>query len=321
MIYEGLHRLLEDSSLSEWADTLVNQARSAKVWNTHGDISRWRDALERLPKLPVSDKKLNQAVVSAGTSCSEIAREQLRHALGLLHPWRKGPFSLYGLKIDSEWHSDWKWARLEHAIESLRGRTVLDVGCGNGYHCWRMAGAGAKLVLGIDPTLVYVFQFLAIQQYMQDQRVWVLPLRMEHLPKRIRQFDTVFSMGVLYHRRAPMEHLLELQGALHSGGQLVLETLVIEGDDRAALVPEGRYARMNNVWFIPTVSALQSWLRKTKFRNPTVVDVSRTTTEEQRTSDWMRFESLSEALDENDQNKTIEGHPAPLRAIITAIAP
>jgi tRNA (mo5U34)-methyltransferase len=35
----------------------------------------------------------------------------------------------------------------------------------------------------------------------------------------------------------------------------------------------------------------------------------------------MRFESLADFIDPNNGSKTIEGHPAPLRAIFTAIKP
>ena len=56
-------------------------------------------------------------------------------------------------------------------------------------------------------------------------------------------------MGVLYHRRSPIDHLLELKGCLQTGGELVLETLVIDGGLGEVLVPENRYAKMRNVWF------------------------------------------------------------------------
>ncbi|PMC22346.1 tRNA 5-methoxyuridine(34)/uridine 5-oxyacetic acid(34) synthase CmoB, partial [Klebsiella aerogenes] len=44
-------------------------------------------------------------------------------------------------------------------------------------------------------------------------------------------------MGVLYHRRSPLDHLWQLKDQLAPGGELVLETLVIEGDENTVLVP------------------------------------------------------------------------------------
>src|SRR5690606_10840368 len=138
------------------------------------------------------------------------------------------------------------------------GRTVLDVGCGNGYHAWRMVGGGAELVIGIDPTLLSVVQFLTVRHFAGDIPVYVLALGIEDVPQGLRAFDTVFSMGVLYHRRSPLDHLLELKACLRSGGELVLETLVIDGGAGQVLVPEDRYAQMRNVWFIPSCPTLLS---------------------------------------------------------------
>ncbi len=323
MKYSDLYTELQASKLEPWADQLVAQAESESVWRTHGDLTQWQKALDMLPPIDPQPIRIENGLVCIGgeKTCSDIAKDQLSFALKEMHPWRKGPWNIHGVHVDTEWRSDFKWDRLQGAIQPLRGRTILDVGCGNGYHCWRMTDQGAKLVVGIDPTLVYVLQYFAIKRYVHNPKAWVLPMRIEHMPKRIRQFDTVFSMGVLYHRRSPIDHLLELQGALRSGGQLVLETLVLDEPGDRVLVPEKRYARMKNVWFIPTKSSLLSWLRKTHFKDANLVDISVTTLDEQRSTDWMKFESLVNALDPDDSTKTAEGYPAPTRAIVTAIAP
>jgi tRNA (mo5U34)-methyltransferase len=183
-----------------------------------------------------------------------------------------------------------------------------------------MLGAGAAEVIGIDPTPLFVMQFWALQKYLRQDTVWVLPLAMEGVPGKLQAFDTVFSMGVLYHRRSPFDHLQELKDSLRPGGQLVLETLVIEGGAGATLVPEGRYARMGNVWFLPSCDTLLGWLGKLGFVDAELVDVNVTSTEEQRSTDWMRFHSLQEFLAPGEPEKTVEGYPAPRRAIVTARA-
>jgi len=237
-----------------------------------------------------------------------------------LHPWRKGPFELFGVYIDTEWRSDWKWDRLKHAISPLAGRTALDVGCGSGYHLWRMLGAGAKLAIGIDPTALFSMQFAALKRYQPDASAFILPVGIEAMPGDMGCFDTVFSMGILYHRRSPIDHLVALKSLCRSGGELVLDTLVIAGQENHCLMPHGRYAKMRNVWFIPSVDMLSLWLKRAGFSNINTVDISPTSVEEQRSTAWMRFESLADYLDPNDTSRTIEGYPAPVRAILTAQA-
>ena len=321
--YQPLINRWRDSELDRWAQVLEQQIDSGLSQERYGDLARWLQALQDLPSLPVDSVHLDTSRVGADSALplDEPMSAQLREALQRLHPWRKGPFELFGIHIDTEWRSDWKWDRLREDIDPLEGRRVLDVGCGSGYHCWRMLGDGAEEVIGIDPTPLFIVQFWALQKYLQQDNIWLLPMGIEQVPAKLQAFDTVFSMGVLYHRRSPLDHLQELKDCLRPGGQLVLETLVIEGELGDTLLPEGRYARMGNVWFLPSCDTLLSWLCKLGFVDPQLVDVGDTTTQEQRSTQWMTFHSLANFLDPGDSKKSIEGHPAPRRAIVTARIP
>jgi len=317
-----LHDCLSRSPLIAFAEQLGDVAKAG--WPNvlrHGDYSRWQSGFDALPDVSPSEITLDAATVKIGrASDTSDSKQSIASALKQLHPWRKGPFELFGVHIDTEWRSDWKWDRLKNDITPLTGRTVLDVGCGSGYHIWRMLGAGAALAVGIDPTALFSMQFAAIKRYLPDAPAFLLPVGIEAMPGDMRCFDTVFSMGILYHRRSPIDHLLELKSLLRHGGELVLETLIIDGDANHCLMPHGRYAKMRNVWFIPSVDMLQLWLRRAGFKTIGVVDVCPTTSEEQRSTEWMTFESLADYLDPDDPDRTIEGYPAPVRAILTAQA-
>jgi len=317
-----LSSLQHQPSLARWAETLPQQIAAGLNTQRYGDLPTWLEALRQLPNLEPNTLDLLTSVTLG--SASDLSREQqqaLRQALEQLIPWRKGPYEIYGLHLDTEWRSDWKWQRLLPHMAPLHNRLVLDVGCGNGYHGWRMLGAGARRVIGIDPSPRFVVQWAAIKKLAGGkQPLHVLPLGIEQLPEKLEAFDTTFSMGVFYHRRSPMDHLRELKETLRPGGQLVLETLVIEGGLGQVLVPENRYAMMNNVWFLPSPDTLIHWLKKCGFHNPRVVDVSPTSTDEQRRTEWMRFHSLAEFLDPQDPTLTCEGYPAPIRGIFLAEA-
>jgi len=320
--YDALINALQDSPLAAWAKALPGQIKTGLCEKRFGDLPAWKKSLAKLPQVSTEFVQLDSEVrIGEPTDCDEITRTAIRTALEELIPWRKGPYFVHGIHIDTEWRSDWKWDRVLPHLAPLKDRLILDVGCGNGYHCWRMLGAGARRVIGIDPSPRFIVQFHMIKQLAgHHYPVDVLPLGIEDVPEKLQAFDTVFSMGVFYHRRSPMDHLRELKETLRPGGQLVLETLVINGGLGDVLVPEGRYAMMGNVWFLPSTDTMLSWLRKMGFQNPRVVDVCPTTTEEQRSTPWMRFHSLPEFLHPDNPALTAEGHPAPIRAVFVVEA-
>jgi len=327
--FNTLYRDLEHSELAPWLDDLPQQIQQVFDEKTHGFLEDWVQLLQNMPQATPCDVDFSAGRVRIGQASDMSVDDavQLEQQLRTIIPWRKGPYELFGIHVNTEWRSDFKWTRIAPHISPLQGRTVLDVGCGNGYHMWRMLGEGAELVIGADPSQFFLAQFRAIKQYAGESLpVHLLPMKSEQLPAFTRRykgvgFDTVFSMGVLYHRASPVTHLQELRSFLRKGGELVLETLVIDGDENTTLIPEGRYAKMRNVWFVGSTAFFIRLLERVGFVNCKVVDECVTSLDEQRATDWMTFESLSDFLDPNDVSKTVEGYPAPRRATIICQAP
>lgn len=323
---DALYPQLRDNHLYDWKALLPDILEEALQPENNGNLPRWLPALDSVHQLPTARAAhLNQSAVQA--ELDDLPSEQantLFQALKAQMPWRKGPFQIGDTFIDTEWRSDWKWERVQPHLSSLEGRKVLDIGCGSGYHLWRMLGNGARLAIGVDPSLLFMSQFITLKHFLgQDLPAFFLPLTLEQLPytQKSAQFDTVFSMGVLYHRRSPIDHILDLKRHLKPGGELVLETLVVPEDYGQLLVPQERYAQMNNVWFLPSVAELERWLVKCGFKDVRCVDIDQTSTDEQRSTDWMEWKSLADFLDPNDSSKTVEGYPAPLRAVLIANKP
>ena len=317
-----IYNLFEKTNLNPWKAEIFENVYKIFTDPKHGDLKTWKSILENLPILNPSLINLNSSTLQIGNEkdINPVVKNDLQLLLKKLHPWRKGPFNLFGILIDTEWRSDLKWDRLKDHIQPPNDRIILDVGCGCGYHAFRMIGEGAKLVIGLEPYLLSVIQFFAINHYVNNKSIQILPLGIEKFQYASQAFDTVFSMGVMYHRCSPFDHLMELHSHLRSAGELILETLVIDGKKDEALVPQDRYAKMRNVWFIPSCLTLESWLKRSRFKNVRLIDVTKTTNNEQRSTEWMQYESLAAFLDPNDSNKTIEGLPAPKRAIFLAEA-
>lgn len=322
-LFDAFFSTIEKNDLARFHEQFREALSAGYQPEQHGDYRQWTAAFARLPDCENARLSVSQDIIEIGHA-DNLNKEQhqaLHAALRALMPWRKGPYCFFGRHIDTEWRSDLKWQRLKPHITPLTDRLVLDVGCGSGYHCWRMLGEGANFVLGIDPSPKFIFQFEAVRKYNPLAPVFYLPLPLESLPPNLQSFDTVFSMGVIYHRRSPFDHIDELKAALRAGGELIMETLVVSGNEDTVLTPANRYAQMRNVWFIGSSLATKRWLERCGFQNVRIVDETVTTSEEQRKTDWMQFNSLPDFLDPRDHSKTVEGYPAPRRAILIAQKP
>ncbi len=309
---------LRNSLESRDIESVLAAAKQNFTWDQHGDLRGWFEAFCRLGPDHHDDVDLTAAAIRIGRPdlVATDRVQQLEAGLRCFTPWRKGPFEVFGIHIDSEWRSDMKWSRLSGAVDWTDKR-VLDVGCGNGYYALRAIGAGAASALGVDPSFLFVMQFATLNGWI-DAPACVLPLRFEDLPITA-PFDVVMSLGVLGHRKNPAEHLTQLRRRLHDTGCLVLETLVAPGDGEGVLRPQGRYAAMRNVYELPTLATLRNWVLHSGFKAAEVIDVTVTGLDEQRATEWMPSQSLADFLDPQDRSRTREGYPAPTRAVLIAL--
>ena len=271
---------------------------------------------------PEVSLRLDTATVEIGRSeeMGESARQSLEQRIQELMPWRKGPFNIFGIPIDSEWKSDMKWDRISSHLGELDGKKVLDVGCNNGYFMFRLIGAGAKEVLGIDPIECFQNQFLFLQHFAHVPNIHFESLGIGDLDSVENSFDLILHMGIIYHHPNPLQQLKSLRKALKPGGRLIVESLGIPGESSVSLTPHHRYANMRNIYFVPTLNALCNWAEKTKFRRVTPLFSVPSSSQEQRSTDRCPpgHKSFSDSLDPTDSSLTREGYPAPLRIAISA---
>ena len=299
--------------LSSICTSLVELSKQAFEVN-NGNIPKWENAIANIQKIQPGQVSFKHPYVAINADANNA---ELTQALKQLMPWRKGPYQIGELKLESEWRGDMKWDRLKDHIKPLAGKTVLDVGSGNGYFTYLMAMQSADIAIGIEPFLLFNYQFQAIRTLIKHPpKAYILPLKLEQMPEGLL-FDSVFSMGVLYHQKDHMLHIQQLKNVMAKDGELILETLIIDKQHGDQIIPEDRYARMRNVWCLPSTDTLHSWLQTAGFKNIKLVDVTKTTSEEQRATHWIgdTTQSIKDFLDPNDDNLTIEGLPAPKRAI------
>ena len=319
MDYSALKELLTETKLEPLTSFIESDYLDQLKY---GDFPRWRELLGKFPEVNITSVQLGD-IIKFGDN-NDLDQEKLAVIKSLLQemiPWRKGPFNVCGISIDSEWLSNLKWARLSKELPPLEGKKILDIGCGNAYYGFRMLDQKPEFVIGIDPHLAYIAQFWALKHFVPHLPIYALPCGLEQFPGSLHGFDVAFSMGVIYHRRSPIDHLQQCKQCLAPGGELVLETLYVDGPAGYSLTPLKKYARMSNIWFVPSIGTLENWLTRCGFKNVRIINKSITKNKEQRKTEWMPFESLKDAIDIDDASKTIEGLPAPKRVVIIANAP
>ena len=296
---------------------VIDLPRLRKVWGRReGEQDADQCRLYSGAKNIATETRINRGRVEIKGEVSAQQKSELYQHVTQLKNWRKGPFELFGLFIDAEWRSDLKWQRLAERVGPLDGQVVLDIGCNNGYFMYRMQQAGAKCVLGIDPIRHFKYQFEFIQSFARVQGLHYELFGIAELSAFREVFDSIFSLGILYHHPHPLQQLMDIYDALRPGGKLVLETIGLKGDDPSALCPPGRYAQMKNVWFIPTLPTLLHWMKQARFRHIEVIATDWEGVDEQRSTPWSASASYRDFLHPDNSRLTFEGHPAPLRFIV-----
>ncbi len=285
-----------------------------KKWLTWKNIAPLRKKLDELEDIECSHDIDDTIKIYANITKKQ--KDQIDSLLHDLKPWRKGPFEIFGTFVDSEWNSSIKYNLLQKYFD-LSDKCVADVGCNNGYYMFRMLKQNPKKVVGFDPSPHYKTQFDFINHFIKSDIVYEL-LGIEHIEFYESKFDVIFCLGVLYHRSDPIKSLKSLKKSLNKNGVLFLDTFIIDGDDHVALSPEKTYSKIPNIYFIPTIPTLTHWCKRAGFKDIKLLEIKKTTTNEQRATNWIQGDSLENFLDPNNSNLTIEGYPAPKRAYIKA---
>jgi len=281
---------------------------------------RYRHPMEEVEHLRASYCEFTGDVVRIGTAqdITDTEHKRLYEILRGFMPWRKGPFSVFDIEIDAEWRSERKWNRLLPHLPDLSGKVIADIGCNNGYYMFRMVPHNPALVLGFEPYVHHYFAFNLLNTFAGQRNLRVELLGIEHLNLFPESFDVIFCMGILYHRPSPIDALRELLTSLKPGGWLMIESQAIPGEESMALFPEHTYAKVPGTWFVPTAACLHNWLTRAGFQQVECFCQHAMSSEEQRRTAWMEFESYQDFIDKDNPTFTIEGYPAPRRVFFKA---
>ena len=300
----------------------LRKENSRKLHSRKKGFLAYRLPYESVRHLRAASLDLAGDVVRIG-SASDITAAEQQQVLQVLRgfmPWRKGPFQVFGIDIDAEWRSNRKWDRLLPVLPDLRDKVIADIGCNNGYYMFRMAHYQPRAVIGFEPYHHHYFTFRTLNSFAGLTALHLELLGVEHLTLYPDCFDVVFLMGVIYHRISPVEMLKDVWQSMKSGGTLLVESQAIPGEEPVALFPAERYAKVPGTYFVPTASCLRNWMIRAGFRDVEIFCSHAMSSDEQRRTEWMVFESYDDFIDPRRPELTVEGYPAPLRVFVKGIA-
>jgi len=302
------------------ADAIISEHDSRQRWvnQEKKGFLRYRTPYQQLAHYHARhvDCTGDTVIIGNPDEVTKHDRQHITENLKAFMPWRKGPFSVFGIDIDAEWRSERKWQRIMPELPDLAGKTIADIGCNNGYYMFRMAASRPRLVLGFEPSVQHYYCFKALNSMAGRSELDIDLLGIEHLALFESCFDMVFLMGIIYHRPSPIDSLRDILCALKPGGIIFVESQAIPGDEPFALFPDETYAKVPGTYFVPTGSCLCNWMKKAGFTDINLFCSHPMSAMEQRQTDWMAFESFSDYIDPANPQVTVEGYPAPCRVFV-----
>jgi len=158
---------------------------------------------------------------------------------------------------------DWKLSVLP---KDYSGKSVMDIGCADGFFSFDAEEKGADGVLAIDdepreqrPTRELAFQLL-------DSKVRYKQLDLYDFDSQLDEyFDIIIFMGVLYHLKYPLFGLEKVVKKLAKGGTLYLETeysilYSIMGQSAAEFIKDDRLQKDPTNWWVPSIKCIRDMM-------------------------------------------------------------
>lgn len=308
---------------SPFEDRIIAEHAARQKWvnQPKKGFLRYREPFNLLSGYRARHLAFDDDIVTIGApdEITQAERREIKTNLRAFMPWRKGPFSLFGIDIDAEWRSERKWRRIVPELPDLRHKIVADIGCNNGYYMFRMLPEHPRFVLGLEPSVQHYYCCKALKSMAGVGNLDIDLLGVEHIALFPETFDVIFLLGIIYHRASPMDVLKDILQALKPGGTLILESQAIPGDEPYALFPEKTYAKVPGTYFVPTGACLHNWMNRAGFEQVKLFCSHPMSSEEQRRTDWMVFESYGDFIDPEHPDRTVEGYPGPWRVFLSGV--
>ena len=160
-----------------------------------------------------------------------------------------------------------KWNRIKPILESVgvKNKTVIDIGCSDGYFCFETMKLGAKFAYGtdIDELRIKKANFIKQVEDVKNVKFETISLYDSSVDKK---YDIALGLGLL-HRVPDIEMCIEYLGSV--ANVLVLEFKMFKDSRNICYNPneETKSNTFNKLYGVPTKSFVETRLQKLGFKN------------------------------------------------------
>lgn len=159
-----------------------------------------------------------------------------------------------------------KWERLKPIVEklSIEDKTIIDIGCGDGFYAIQCAKMGCKYVLGSDIDSLRIKRAnLAKEVYGLDN---VEFKSTDLYEDDIEKFDVLLGLGLL-HRVPDIESCLDKMSQI--ADTLILEFKTYDTDKKECLKLEAKTKanNYNKFYSVPSINFVKSFLQSKDYVN------------------------------------------------------
>ncbi len=136
-------------------------------------------------------------------------------------------------------------AALHELLAAKSGQTVLDLGCGSGYHARRLAGAvgekGRVLCVDLQPEMLTIAEQHAKREGIEN--IEFVRGAADRVPVRPGRVDLVLMVDVYHELSDPAAVLASLKQALAPGGEVAVVEFRLEGTSASHIKVDHRMAK------------------------------------------------------------------------------
>jgi len=160
--------------------------------------------------------------------------------------------------------------------EDLTGKTVLDLGCSDGFFSFECKKRGAKRVVAVDNPKVNNSKAFVTARKIFGANIQIILSDIYDLDiKKLGKFDIVLGLGLLYHLKSPLMALDIIRNLTKSDGFTLIESHFVARPEsimeyKANVDVNGNVRKHDHSMWHPSLIALEEMMKDVGFKTEVI---------------------------------------------------